>query len=369
VDAKKLAWEHAKQAVAKAELDVEVAKKHVLEAKQAVKTAELNLKLTTVRMPYVTRSSAGLAADRTLETGSVSFDEVPGQPRREFTILDRKVSLNQAVGPPAATVLFTVAPDPEDVELLAQVNEGDIADVQVGQKAIYSVSALPDSYFEGRVTEIRPLPVSGQGAVSYVAVLRGANKPVRDPDPEARHQPGAGCLRAGMTTASLDIIVDTYQTATYGGKEFVPWLVPNAALDYSMDEHYWPKGVTKDHKETPKDWKEKYVTARKKEDAPTPRVIWLCDPRYDSEDMKVQEEVRKKGAEVTHPVHVLVGKTGKYWDPSRPKLGLQDYTQVLETKPADALLFDQNTRFEAVTGDKKPPSKSFFSKLSGVLKF
>jgi multidrug efflux pump subunit AcrA (membrane-fusion protein) len=369
VRAKELAQLAAGQAVKAAETAVKAARKRAVEANQAVETAKLHLKLTHVYMPHVSRPTS-LAADRTPETGTVSFDEMPGRQRREFTIIDRKVSLNQAVGPPAATVLFTVAADPEDVELLAQINEGDIADVKVGQEAIYSVSALPDSYFKGHVTEIRPLPISGQGAVSYLAVIRGPNKPVRDPDPDAKPQPPPGCLRAGMTTASLDVIVDSYKTVTHDGKQFVPRLVPNAALDYSLEKDYWPRGVTKEHKETPKEWKEKYVNGRKKEDAPTPRVIWLCDPQYDSEDIKVQEEVRKKGSETTHPVHVLVGKAGKYWDENRPKLGLQDYTQVLETLNPDALLWDdKGTLYKAVTSDRKPPSKSFFSKISNVIKF
>jgi hypothetical protein len=216
----------------------------------------------------------------------------------------------------------------------------------VGQEAIYSVSALQDGYFKGTVTEIRPLPVTAQGSVSYLAVIRGPNRSIDGK---------VGFLRAGMTTASLDIIVDRYTDV----KGKVPWLVPNAALDYTLDSHYWPKGVTKEQLKTPAEWKEKDVDGPKDDDAPTPRVIWLHDP-----------DPKKVGSEAARPVHLLAGKTGKFFDEKRPKLGLQDYTQVVETLPPNSIPGEPPLR--AIISDKKPTHKSSWFRLpnfGNVIKF
>jgi multidrug efflux pump subunit AcrA (membrane-fusion protein) len=373
----------AQKAVAVGDAQLKLARQKELEATQALETARLNEKLTHIRMPFIKRPepSAATGGERPLETGEVRFlDQAP--PGRKFTIIDRKVELNQTVGPPSATLLFTVAADPDDVELLAQINESEIADVKagVGQEAIYSVSAWPDTYFKGEVKEIRPLPVSAQGAVSYVALIRGSNKPLRGPSGD--HQPPANCrLRAGMTTSSLDIIVERYPTIK--DKHGKAWLVPNTALDYpGPADLYLPRGVTKKEKETPEDWKEKDKETpedRKEKDAEgakqettsVPRLIWLCDPGYDAS----KKDSWLKGPEATHPVHVLTGKAGKFWDEKRPWLGLRDYTPVRETLSPNAerwpsaLVDGEGKPFEAVTGDKPPKNQSIFSKLSSILKF
>jgi HlyD family secretion protein len=342
---KKLALLAAEQGRKAAEVAVEAAKSRKGEAERAVETAELNLDLTRVRMPYVMRpkpSANPSQEQRSQETGTVRFDKVPGHQPREFTIIDRKVSLNQTVGPPAATHLFSVTSNPDEVEILAQINEGDITRVKVGRPVIFSVSALQDRYFRGTVTEVRPMPITVQGSVFFLAVVKAPTQPVGEKVAE-------GSLRAGMTTSSLDVLVE--EDAGPGGKG--AWLVPSAALDYTLDVNFRSKDVKKEQLETPAQWKKHANGEPKGEEKLTPRVVWLHDPG-------------KTGPDAARPAHVLIGKAGKFFD---AKHGLQDYTQVREWLPKEVLPADpKNEHPEAVISDKKPTPKARWFHLPNLAK-
>ena len=70
--------------------------------------------------------------------------------KRSFIVLDRKVSLNQEIGPPASAQLFTLAGSLDRMQVVTQVVEGDIFKIRrlilasfpdddyVGQNAYWS---------------------------------------------------------------------------------------------------------------------------------------------------------------------------------------------------------------------------------------
>ncbi len=84
--------------------------------------------------------------------------------------------------------------DPSRMELNAEVDEIDIPDVKLGQRAIISVDALPDEQFGGKVTSVSPLPREEAGVVLYKIKI-GFDVPE-----------GSG-LKIGMSAAA-DIIID-----------------------------------------------------------------------------------------------------------------------------------------------------------------
>ena len=57
--------------------------------------------------------------------------------------------------------------DPRSMELDAEVDEIDIPEVRLWQRAIIEVDALPDLQLEGRVTSIYPLPFEESGLILY----------------------------------------------------------------------------------------------------------------------------------------------------------------------------------------------------------
>ncbi|MBC8429653.1 MAG: efflux RND transporter periplasmic adaptor subunit [Dehalococcoidia bacterium] len=84
--------------------------------------------------------------------------------------------------------------DPRSMELDAEVDEIDVPEVKLEQKAVISVDALPDEQFEGVVTSICPLSIEEAGVILYkvkvsLDVLEGFG------------------LKAGMS-ATADIIID-----------------------------------------------------------------------------------------------------------------------------------------------------------------
>jgi multidrug efflux pump subunit AcrA (membrane-fusion protein) len=83
--------------------------------------------------------------------------------------------------------------DPAKMELSAEVDEIDIPDVKLGQRAIISVDALPDVQFEGEVTSVSPLATEESGLILY-KIKVGFEAPE-----------GSG-LKAGMS-ATADIVI------------------------------------------------------------------------------------------------------------------------------------------------------------------
>jgi HlyD family secretion protein len=196
---------------AKAELEaataqVQEAKLTIEKAKEGVNAAQLGLDVMTVKAPI-----AG-------------------------TIIDKKVYLGQPVGVSAPQEkssaskngstsggpLFVIARNMQNMDVHAQVLEGDIAKIKLGQEATfrpYAYSNRPEP-FHAKVSEIHQMPINIQGAVLYDVVLKTKN--VRDRDTKE------WMLRPGMT-ASVEIVRREHKDR---------WKVPTAALDFQLDEHY-----------------------------------------------------------------------------------------------------------------------------------
>ena len=83
--------------------------------------------------------------------------------------------------------------DPSSMELSAEVDEIDVPNVKLGQRAIIDVDALPGARLEGEVTSVSPVAIEESGLVLYKIKVGFAV-------PE-----GSG-LRAGMS-ATADIVI------------------------------------------------------------------------------------------------------------------------------------------------------------------
>ena len=200
-----------------AEVGVEAAKVRVREAEEAGRQADLGLRLTEVRAPALASGGAAASPGEAVRTGVGTLAReggAAGKEKRAFTVLDRKVSLNQVVGPPASAHLFTLAGGMERMQVLVQVAEGDVNKVRRGMPARFTVSGSDgDVAFHGTVEEVRLVPASEHGAVFYRVVV------------EARNERGAGGgdwqLRPGLT-ASVDFVRRVHDRV---------WKLPSAALN------------------------------------------------------------------------------------------------------------------------------------------
>lgn len=125
-------------------------------------------------------------------------------------VLDRRAEAGQIVGPNLNDpLLFTLAEDLTRMELLANVDEADIGQVAVGQKAAFTVDAHDGTDFAATITQVRFAPETTDDVVTYKAVLS-----VENPDL---------LLRPGMTATATITVAEASGVL----------VVPNAALRYA----------------------------------------------------------------------------------------------------------------------------------------
>lgn len=105
-------------------------------------------------------------------------------------------------------MLFTLAQDLRDMQVVAAISEADIGQLKEGQSVSFTVDAFPDQPFEGTLRQIRNAANVLQNVVTFDAVIDVDN-------PE--HQ-----LRPGMT-ANVSILVAEKRDAVR---------IPNAALRF-----------------------------------------------------------------------------------------------------------------------------------------
>jgi HlyD family secretion protein len=206
-----------------AEAALEAAQVKLREAEEGRRQAEHGLRLTEVCAPVLAPLAASASPDWTpvrAGVGALAPDGSAPKQRRSFVVLDRKVSVNQMIGPPLSAQLFTLAGDLEHVQVIAQVVEGDVAKVARGQRAQFTVSGAAEGEpaIEGKVEEVRLTPASEHGAVYYKAVIQTRNE--RDP------ATGEWKLRPGQT-ASVDIVRRAHDPT---------WKMPSPALGFQPDE-------------------------------------------------------------------------------------------------------------------------------------
>jgi HlyD family secretion protein len=176
--------------VAGAKLDLEREEAELVKAianlpqKQAqLRLAEIDLERTTIRSPV-----SGI-------------------------VVGRKVNAGQTVAASfEAPTLFTIAGDLRDMQIEARVDETDIGQIEVGQKATFTVGAFPGKSFPAVVAEIRKAPEVQQNVVAYTVVLSTTNTD--------------GLLLPGMTAV---VRIVTHETGTV-------LTVPLAALRFSPQE-------------------------------------------------------------------------------------------------------------------------------------
>ncbi len=129
------------------------------------------------------------------------------------TITLRNVEAGQTVAASFSTpTLFKIAEDLSQMEILADVDEGDIGQIKDGQSVRFTVQAYPEKTFTGIVKQIRLEPKTESNVVTYTVVVQAAN-------PEKILLPGM--------TATIDFITSEKHDVL---------LIPNAALRFQPDE-------------------------------------------------------------------------------------------------------------------------------------
>ncbi len=126
-------FQRARAAVETAQADFQVTERRVEQNRANLSASRDTLSKTTIRAPI-----SGVVTDLPVKEG-------------EVTVIGK---MNMQ-----GTQLMTIS-DMSSVEAVLMVDETDVPNVKVGQKAILSVEAFPDHGFEGVVTQVENSPIS-----------------------------------------------------------------------------------------------------------------------------------------------------------------------------------------------------------------
>jgi HlyD family secretion protein len=206
----------AEKKIKEAESGVTVANSQRDLAKANLAEADHGLKLTAIRVPSDADTDGELKQPDIL---GVRFYPAEEQPKRRFTVLDRRVELGQNVD--TKQLLFVLAADLGEMEAHALIPESQITRVAPGQKAEFWVDALGDEKkMPAKVTEIREVPASQgvQEAVSYEVVLKVKNV--------KNKKTGQWQLKSGMT-AQVEITDRIHRDV---------WKLPVNARSFTLEE-------------------------------------------------------------------------------------------------------------------------------------
>lgn len=128
-------------------------------------------------------------------------------------VISRQVDLGQTVTAAMTTpVLYTIAQDIREMQIVASVSEADIGQVKPGQTVDFKVDAYPDDDFHGTVSQIRKAPVTKENVVTYETIITVANEDQK--------------LLPGMTADVSILVAERADVAK----------IPNSALRFSPPE-------------------------------------------------------------------------------------------------------------------------------------
>ncbi|MDR1840988.1 MAG: efflux RND transporter periplasmic adaptor subunit [Holophagales bacterium] len=92
-------------------------------------------------------------------------------------VVSRKADMGQTVTASMSTPsLFIIAQDLRQMKLEITIDEADIAQVNVGQRASFTVDSIPETQFSGVVSQVRLEPINNQNVVSYTVVVEVQNQ-------------------------------------------------------------------------------------------------------------------------------------------------------------------------------------------------
>ena len=189
--------EDAEAAVEKATLQVIQAKREyervkVLFDKSVISQSEYDLALTN----YETAESVLKSAKAQLNRSKINLQYAFVRAPISGTIISRNMDVGQTViSSFNSPVLFTIANDLTKMQVNANVDEADIGQIKIDQKAFFTVDAYPNESFNGVIKQIRLQPSVIQNVVNYTVIIDV-------PNPELKLMPGL--------TANINIIVNEH---------------------------------------------------------------------------------------------------------------------------------------------------------------
>ena len=170
----------ARSAVVDAQANVDKAQAELLQMQRDYKrNRELSNDGLIAKSLYEQSQSSMLVAQAQVRSAQVAMDRA--KQNLSFTsiyapidgvVVERNVQQGQTVAASlSAPQLFLIANDLAHMQILAQVGEGDIAQIKAGQSVKFSVQALPNQTFAGTVQQVRLQSTTADNVVNYTVVI------------------------------------------------------------------------------------------------------------------------------------------------------------------------------------------------------
>lgn len=163
----------------------------------------------TARSQYAVTRANVKAAEVALDRANRNLEFTAIHAPIDGVVVERNVDEGQTVAASlSAPQLFLIANDLSQMQILASVDESDIAQIREGLPVKFTVQAMPNQTFTGRVRQVRLQSKVQENVVNYTVVVEVPNED--------------GKLLPGMT-ASVDFEAKSAQDVL---------TVPNAALRF-----------------------------------------------------------------------------------------------------------------------------------------
>lgn len=196
------------QAVTDAQASLERARAQYLQAqREHNRNGELMGAGLVARSAFETTDSSLDVARANVKSAQVAVDRA--RRNLEYTniyapidgvVVERNVDNGQTVAASlSAPQLFLIANDLTNMQILANVGEGDIASIKEGQKVKFTVQALARQTFEGTVSQVRLQSKTNENVVNYTVVVAVKN-------PEKKLLPGMTARVEFLTSEANDVL-------------------------------------------------------------------------------------------------------------------------------------------------------------------
>ncbi|MDD4553955.1 MAG: efflux RND transporter periplasmic adaptor subunit [Bacteroidales bacterium] len=178
---------------------------------KVVAQADYDLALSTYETAQTNAISAKAALNRALINLKYATIIAP----ISGVVVSRAVDVGQTVAASFSTpTMFTIANDLTKMQVQANIDEGDIGKIEVGQEVIFTVDAYPEMTFSGTVRQVRLQPVTTQNVVNYTVIIDV-------PNPDLKLLPGM--------TANITVLVQEVNDVLK---------VPATALRFTPSQEY-----------------------------------------------------------------------------------------------------------------------------------
>jgi RND family efflux transporter MFP subunit len=161
-----------------------------LAAEKLVSATDLESREVAYRTALATYDNALISLERARANLGYCTIKAPV----DGVVVSRKADVGQTVTASMSTPsLFIIAQDLRQMKLEISIDEADISQVAVGQRANFTVDSIADMQFSGSVSQVRLEPITNQNVVSYKVVVEVQNQTKQEIEAQKeRRQGGQG---------------------------------------------------------------------------------------------------------------------------------------------------------------------------------